>query len=83
MLIVHNCENVTQATAHDLLRHSLRRLEAMGQEVVLHVHDEIVCQTADPDATVAAMQQAMCVPPNWAGGIPLNIEAAVMTRYGK
>ena len=77
------CENVTQATAHDLLRHSLRQLEAMGQEVVLHVHDEIVVQTADPDATVAAMQQAMCVPPNWAGGIPLNIEAAVMTRYGK
>lgn len=77
------CENVTQAAAHDLLRHSLRRLEAMGQEVVLHVHDEIVCETADPDATVAAMQQAMCVPPNWAGGIPLNIEAEVMTRYGK
>lgn len=77
------CENVTQATAHDLLRHSLRQLEAMGQEVVLHVHDEIVVQTADPDATVAAMQQAMCVPPNWAGGIPLNIEAEVMTRYGK
>ena len=77
------CENVTQAAAHDLLRHSLRRLEAMGQDVVLHVHDEIVVQTADPDATVAAMQQAMCVPPNWAGGIPLNIEAEVMTRYGK
>lgn len=77
------CENVTQAAAHDLLRHSLRRLEAMGQEVVLHVHDEIVCETADPDATVAAMQQAMCVPPNWAGGIPLNIKAEVMTRYGK
>jgi len=77
------CENVTQAAAHDLLRASLRRLEAEGQDVVLHVHDEIVCETADPDATVAAMRRAMCTPPNWAGGIPLNIEAAVMTRYGK
>ena len=77
------CENVTQAAAHDLLRHSLRRLEADGQDVVLHVHDEIVVETADPDATVAAMERAMCVPPNWAGGIPLNIEAEVMTRYGK
>jgi DNA polymerase len=77
------CENVTQAAAHDLLRHSLRRLEAEGQDVVLHVHDEIVVETADPDATVAAMERAMCVPPNWAGGIPLNIEAEVMTRYGK
>ncbi len=77
------CENVTQAAAHDLLRHSLRRLEADGQDVVLHVHDEIVVETADPDAAVAAMERAMCVPPNWAGGIPLNIEAEVMTRYGK
>jgi DNA polymerase len=77
------CENVTQAAAHDLLRHSLRRLEADGQDVVLHVHDEIVVETADPDATIAAMERAMCVPPNWAGGIPLNIEAEVMTRYGK
>ncbi len=77
------CENVTQAAAHDLLRASLRRLEAEGQEVVLHVHDEIVCETADPDATVAAMRRAMCTPPNWAGGIPLDIEAEVMTRYGK
>jgi hypothetical protein len=51
--------------------------------VVLHVHDEIVVETADPDATVAAMERSMCVPPNWAGGIPLNIEAEVMTRYGK
>ena len=77
------CENVTQAAAHDLLRHSLRRLEAEGQDVVLHVHDEIVVETVDPDATVAAMERAMCAPPNWAGGIPLNIEAEVMTRYGK
>ena len=77
------CENVTQAAAHDLLRASLRRLEADGQEVVLHVHDEIVCETADPEATKAAMRRAMCTPPNWAGGIPLDIEAEVMTRYGK
>jgi DNA polymerase len=77
------CENVTQAAAHDLLRASLRRLEVEGQEVVLHVHDEIVCETADPEATVAAMRRAMCTPPNWAGGIPLDIEAEVMTRYGK
>ena len=83
MLIVHNCENVTQACAHDLLRHSLRQLEAEGHGVVLHVHDEIVVETPDPDAAQAAMQRIMCSPPAWAAGIPLNIEASVMTRYGK
>ena len=77
------CENVTQATAHDLLRHTLRRLEAEGHDVVLHVHDEVVVETNDPEAAQAAMQRIMCSPPAWAAGIPLNIEAAVMTRYGK
>jgi DNA polymerase bacteriophage-type len=32
------CENITQATANDLLRHALRQLD----DVVLHVHDEVV-----------------------------------------
>jgi hypothetical protein len=50
---------------------------------VLHVHDEIVVETPDPDAAQAAMQRIMCSPPTWAAGIPLNIEASVMTRYGK
>jgi DNA polymerase len=31
------CENITQATANDLLRHTLRQLD----DVVLHVHDEV------------------------------------------
>jgi DNA polymerase len=77
------CENVTQATAHDLLRHALRQLEAEGHDVVLHVHDEVVVETNDPEAAQAAMQRIMCSPPAWAAGIPLNIEAAVMSRYGK
>jgi hypothetical protein len=29
------------------------------------------------------MRRIMCTPANWAGGLPLNIEAHVMTRYGK
>ena len=77
------CENVTQATAHDLLRYSMRQLEAEGHAIVLTVHDEIVVETPDPDAAQAAMQRIMCSPPAWAAGIPLNIEASVMTRYGK
>jgi len=72
------CENITQAIAHDLLRHSLRQLP----DVVLHVHDEIVLETADPDAP-NTLKQVMCTPPDWAAGLPLNAGVKVMTRYGK
>jgi DNA polymerase len=72
------CENITQAIAHDLLRHSLRQLD----DVVLHVHDEIVLETADPEAP-NTLKQVMCTPPDWAVGLPLNAEVEVMSRYGK
>ena len=77
------CENVTQATANDILRYALRSLDAEGFEPVLHVHDEIVLETADPVAAEEAMQRAMCTPPAWAVGLPLGIETTTMTRYGK
>lgn len=72
------CENVTQAVANDLLRHSLRQLD----DVVLHVHDEIVLETADPDAA-ENLKRVMCTAPAWADGLPLNAEVETMTRYGK
>ena len=73
------CENITQAVANDLLRHSLRELD----DVVLHVHDEIVVETWEPESVVEKMKQVMCTPPAWGEGLPLDIEVDVMTRYGK
>jgi DNA polymerase len=73
------CENITQAVANDLLRHSLRNLD----DCVLHVHDEIVIETDKPNDVMQQMEAVMCTPPTWAEGLPLSIEASVMTRYGK
>jgi DNA polymerase len=72
------CENVTQAVANDLLRHALRQLD----DVVLHVHDEIVLETANPNAA-EELKRVMCTAPAWADGLPLNAEVETMTRYGK
>lgn len=77
------CENITQAVANDLLRHTLRRLEEEGLDCVLHVHDEVVLETADPEAAAAALLKIMTTAPAWAEGLPLNAEVATMTRYGK
>jgi len=72
------CENITQATANDLLRHALRQLD----DVVLHVHDEIVLETSDPHAA-ENFKKVMCTPPAWASDLPLNAGVKVMERYGK
>jgi DNA polymerase len=73
------CENVTQAAAHDILRHSLRQLDG----VVLHVHDEIVveCPASEADAVSAEIHKIMCTPPAWAAGLPLAAEGVTTTRY--
>jgi DNA polymerase len=73
------CENITQATANDLLRYALRQLD----DVVLHVHDEIVLETDRPEEMAEHLERVMCTPPNWAEGLPLGAEVAIMSRYGK
>ncbi len=73
------CENVTQAAAHDILRGALRQLD----DVVLHVHDEIVIETDEPDRAKAELERMMTTPPAWAEGLPLAVEAKIMQRYGK
>jgi DNA polymerase len=77
------CENVTQAAAHDILRYALRELEREGEDVVLHVHDEIVCETSEPARTTELMKRVMTNPPAWAAGLPLGIGIKTMERYGK
>ena len=75
------CENICQAAAHDVLRASLRQLD----DVVLHVHDEIVLEVpeAEADAAAARLREVMCTPPAWAQDLPLEAEVQTMTRYGK
>ena len=75
------CENITQAVANDLLRHSLRGLA----DVVLHVHDEIVveCPVAEADRVVAEVTRVMTTAPDWAEGLPLAVGVKTMTHYGK
>ncbi len=73
------CENITQATAADILRHALRQLP----DVVLHVHDEIVIETDRPEDVLEQLQRVMSTPPAWAEGLPLAAEASIMDRYGK
>lgn len=73
------CENITQAAANDVLRYALRALDG----VVLHVHDEIVIETDQPEQVTERLRKVMCTPPPWAQGLPLDAEIQTMARYGK
>ena len=74
-------ENICQAAAADVLRNTLRRFD----NVVLHVHDEVVLEVpkADAERVVEELRQVMCSPPAWASGLPLDAKIKVMDRYGK
>lgn len=73
------CENVVQATAHDLLRYAMRHIP----EVVGHVHDEIVVECPKDQAELVAQRvhMVMCTAPEWATGLPLAAEGVTTTRY--
>jgi DNA polymerase len=51
--------------------------------VVLHIHDEIVIETDEPEFVAEKMKRIMCDPPKWAEGLPLDVEVKIMPRYGK
>jgi len=74
-------ENVIQAICRDLLVHVMLQFD----DVVLHVHDEIVRQVLLAHAECARdeLEQAMRSPPAWAAGFPLWAKCKIMERYGK
>ncbi len=75
----------SQASANCLLRHSLRRLDAEGFKVIGSVHDEIIieCLACDADDVRRRMIEIMTTPPDWARGLPLEVEGDIMERFSK
>jgi DNA polymerase I-like protein with 3'-5' exonuclease and polymerase domains len=74
-------ENITQAVAGEILRHSLRQLK----DVVLTVHDEVVLEVPERDAdqVLRHLENTMETSPSWATEIPLKTKPTIMYRYGK
>ena len=65
-------ENITQATARDLLAEAMWRIEKAGLEIVGHVHDEVILEVPEEGVTVEDVCQIMNQNPKWADGIVLN-----------
>jgi DNA polymerase len=82
------CENVVQATAADILRGTLLRLDGEDYEwmpTTLHTHDEIVSETDEEDAGQAAvtLRAVMERGFDWSKGLPIAAETTVGRWYTK
>lgn len=78
-------ENITQAVARDCLCDAMWRVHQEGLSILMHVHDEIICEVPDGDATDALdrMNAIMADPPVWAGGLPLKGDGYISKFYKK
>lgn len=83
------CENVVQATAADILRGTLLRLEsfenAADQPVRLHTHDEVLVECAEAYAGAAAadLRWVMEHGWKWTEGLPIKADATIGRWYTK
>lgn len=75
-------ENIVQATSRDLLAEAMHRLEAAGNPVVMHIHDEAVIE-APIGRSLATMVKIMTEVPDWANGLILNAAGFVGDFYKK
>ena len=77
-------ENVTQAVARDVLAASMPAIEAAGYQIVLTVHDEVICEAPDtPEFNPADLARLMAINPDWAEGLPLAAAGFEAHSYRK
>lgn len=61
-------QNLVQAIARDLLTNGMRKAEAAGYPVVLHVYDEMVTEVPVGFGDLKAFERMICELPDWAQG---------------
>ena len=76
-------ENVVQAIARDCLAVAMYRIDRAGYKIVMHVHDEIICEMPDGSGSLEEIIQIMCKPLSWASGLNLNADGYETKFYKK
>ena len=73
-------ENIVQATARDILCHSMKTLRHCS--IVMHIHDELVIE-ADPRVSLDVVCEQMGRTPAWAKGLLLRADGYETDFYKK
>jgi DNA polymerase bacteriophage-type len=76
-------ENVTSATARDLLVEAMKRLRAAGYRLSMHTHDEIVAEMPIGAGDVDEFKRLLVEAPTWASGLPIAAKVFEATRFKK
>jgi AAA domain-containing protein len=58
----------------------MRRLEAAGYPIVMHTHDEYVCEAPDGFGSLERFQSLITAPPEWALDLPIAAKARISNR---
>lgn len=84
-LIVHNCENITQAVARDCLAESMLALDSAGYTQLATVHDEIIMEANrwNDSCTLKEAEEIMGKVIDWAPGLPLRGDGFETNYYMK
>lgn len=76
-------ENVVQATARDCLAHAMLALDAAGNKIVFHVHDEVIIEIDKDADDLNDVCQIMGQPIPWAPGLLLRADGYECEYYKK
>ena len=77
-------ENLTQAIARDCLAVSMTRVTEAGYSIVMHIHDEMVCDVPDAGKEdLDRILEIMGSPIPWAPGLPLRGDGYLTPFYRK
>ncbi len=78
-------ENMSQGLARDIFSDMMLRVDAAGYPVILHVHDEMVCEVpeAEAESALAKIMEIMSIPPMWIPDIPVAAEGHICDLYSK
>ena len=79
------CENLVQATARDVLRDALIRLDDAGHQTVWHVHDEVILEVPNKFTKNSEREflDLMNQTPEWLGDCPIEVEHQFTPHYLK
>lgn len=76
-------ENLVQGIARDLMAEAMLRLDFAGFPIVMSVHDEVLCETAEGFWSLSEFENLMVQVPEWAEGLPVAADAWRGQRYKK